>query len=160
VGLVSASDLVVATEGTKFGLSEVRLGILPAVISPFVVRRIGPGAARPLFLTGDRFDARRAFELGLVDQVVASEALDAAVSGWVAALRSGGPLAQAAIKRLLDEIAPLPLGEATQRTPEYIATQRATEEAREGFAAFFAKRPPRWASDAGGTDASAKGQQP
>lgn len=151
VGLVSACDLVVAAEGAKFGLSEVRLGILPAVISPFVVRRVGPGAARPLFLTGDRFDARRALELGLIDLVVPATDLDSALAGVVASLRLGGPLAQAAIKRLLDEIAPLPLSEATQRTPEYIATQRATDEAREGFGAFFEKRPPRWAPPAEGT---------
>jgi methylglutaconyl-CoA hydratase len=154
VGLVSACDLVVAAEGTKFGLSEVRLGILPAVISPFVVRRIGPGAARPLFLTGDRFGARRALELGLVDQVVAPADLGAAVADAVASLRQGGPLAQAAIKRLLDDIAPLSLSDAAQRTPEYIAQQRATEEAREGFAAFFEQRPPRWAP------ADTKGRQP
>jgi methylglutaconyl-CoA hydratase len=145
VGLLAACDIVVAAEDTKLGLSEVRLGILPAVISPFVVRRIGPGAARPLFLTGDRFDAHRALALGLVDIVVPAAELDAAVARVVASLGQGGPGAQAAIKRLLDEIGPLSLGEAAQRTPPFIAAQRATEEAREGFAAFFEKRPPRWA---------------
>jgi methylglutaconyl-CoA hydratase len=145
VGLVAACDIVIASEAARFGLSEVRLGILPAVISPFVLRRIGPGAARPLFLTGDRFTAARALELGLVDQVVAPDQLDAAVEAVIGSLRLGGPLAQASIKRLLDEVAPLAIEEAADITAESIATQRATDEAKEGFAAFFAKRPPRWA---------------
>jgi methylglutaconyl-CoA hydratase len=148
VGLVAASDVVVAEEGTKFGFSEVRLGILPAVISPFVVRRLGPAASRMLFLTGERFGARRAWELGLVDRVVAAEDLDCAVDEIFEAVRRGGPTAQAASKRLLDEIEGLSLDDATQRTPEYIAQQRATDEAKEGFAAFFEKRPPAWAKPA------------
>jgi methylglutaconyl-CoA hydratase len=145
LGLVAAADIVVAAEGTKFGLSEVRLGILPAVISPFVMRRLGPAACRTFFLSGERFGARRALELGLADRVAALEELDGAVEDVFEAIRLGGPTAQAACKRLLDEIAPLSLEEAMRRTPEYIAQQRATEEAREGFAAFFEKRPPAWA---------------
>jgi methylglutaconyl-CoA hydratase len=146
IGLLAACDIVLAAEGTQFALTEVRLGILPAVISPFVLRRLGPAACRALFLSGERIVARRALELGLVDRVVAAEELDATVAATIEQLRSGGPQAQAACKRLLDEIAPLAAAEAAQRTPEYIATQRASAEAREDFAAFFAKRPPDWAA--------------
>lgn len=148
VGLVSACDIVVAAAGTKFGLSEVRLGILPAVISPFVVRRLGPAGARTLFLTGERFDAHRARELGLVDVVAAPDDLDDEVQQTIEALLLGGPTAQGACKRLLDEISTMPLAEAVTRTPHYIARQRATDEAKEGFAAFFGKRRPSWAPEA------------
>jgi methylglutaconyl-CoA hydratase len=148
VGLVSACDVVIAAAGTKFGLSEVRLGILPAVISPFVLRRLGPATARTLFLTGERFGARRARKLGLVDSVASREEIDEVVRQTIESLLMGGPTAQAACKRLLDEIGPLPLAEAVTRTPEYIARQRATDEAKEGFAAFFEKRKPSWAPDA------------
>jgi len=144
LGLVAAADVVVAAEGTKFGLTEARLGILPAVISPFVLRRLGPGASRTLFLTTQIFQTERALRLGLVDEVAPVDSLDAAVENTLKDLRLGGPEAQAACKRLLDEIATLPLAEACRRTPEYIAQQRATDEAREGFAAFFEKRPARW----------------
>jgi len=149
VGLVAASDIVIAAEGTQFALTETRLGILPAVISPFVLRRLGPAACRSLFLTGERFSARRALELGLCDRVVSSEELGPATEETISMLRLGGPSAQAASKALLDEIADLPVREAVQRTPEYIARQRATEEAKEGFAAFFEKRAPRWARSKG-----------
>jgi len=147
VGLVAASDVVIAAEGTKFGFTEARLGIVPAVISPFVLRRLGPGACRTLFLTTEIFTSRRARELGLVDQVVAVEELDAAVDVVLKELSQGGPTAQAACKKLLDEIAVLPLEEAVQRTPRWIADQRATDEAKEGFAAFSEKRPTRWTSE-------------
>jgi len=147
VGLIAAADVVIAAEGTMFALAEVRLGILPAVISPFVLRRLGPAACRRLFLTGERFAARRARELGLCDEVVALEELEQGVAQLLSELRLGGPSAQTACKRLLDEVAPLPLHEAVKRTPAAIAGQRATDEAREGFAAFFAKRPAAWARE-------------
>lgn len=147
VGLIAAADIVIAAEGTKFALSEVRLGILPAVISPFVLRRLGPAACRRLFLTGERIAARRARELGLCDEVVEVERLDETVAHVLGELRMGGPTAQAACKRLLDEVAPLPLHEAVKRTPAAIASQRATDEAKEGFAAFFEKRLAQWAQE-------------
>lgn len=147
VGLVAAADLVVATEGTKFGFTEVRLGIVPGVISPYAVRRLGPANARRLFLTGEIFDATAAARFGLVDDVVAADGLDAAVDRWVEALRVGGPHAQGAIKTLLEDVVGVPLDEALGRTPAHIARQRATAEAREGFAAFFDKRRPAWAPE-------------
>lgn len=147
IGLVAAADLVVASEGTKFGFTEVRLGIVPGVISPYAVRRLGPAVARRLFLTGEIFDAATAHGFGLVDEVVASDALVPAVEAWLERLRVGGPTAQGAIKRLLEDVTDVPLSDAVQRTPAHIARQRATDEAREGFAAFFDKRPPAWVGE-------------
>lgn len=144
VGLVAASDFVVAAQGTKFGFTEVRLGIVPGVISPFAVRRLGPSLCRRLFLTGEIFDAARALEFGLVDIAVPADELDDAVEAILDRLRPAGPRAQAAAKRLLDEIAQLPVEDAVAQAPEHIARQRASEEAREGFAAFLEKRAPHW----------------
>lgn len=149
VGLVAAADFVVAAEGTKFGFTEVRLGIVPGVISPFAVRRLGPALCRRLFLTGETFDADRALEYGLVDQCVPADELDAAVEGVLERLRLAGPQAQAAAKRLLDEIGNLPVEDAVAQAPEHIARQRASAEAREGFAAFLEKRAPGWTRSEG-----------
>lgn len=147
VGLVAAADVVVAARGTKFGLTEARLGILPAVISPFVLRRLGPGACRTLFLSTQIFTADKAQRLGLVDEIASLEELDATVEVVLKELSLGGPEAQAECKRLLDEIGSLPLAEAKKFTPEYIATQRATDEAKEGFAAYFERRPAKWVEE-------------
>lgn len=144
VGLVAAADVALAAEGTRFGFTEVRLGILPGVISPYAVRRLGPAVARRLFLTGEIFDAAEALRTGLVDEVTDASELEARLVLLLGRLRVGGPRAQAATKVLVDEIEALPLAEAVKRTPAHIARQRATDEAREGFAAFFAKRPPSW----------------
>lgn len=147
VGLVAASDLAVAVDGTRFGFTEARLGIVPGVISPYAVRRLGPATARRLFLTAEIFDAAAARDFGLVDEVVAADALDAAVSAWIERLRVGGPQAQGAIKALLEDVIDVPLAEAVRRTPEHIARQRASDEARHGFAAFFDRRRPDWAPE-------------
>lgn len=144
VGLVAAADFVVAAEGTKFGFTEVRLGIVPGVISPFALRRLGPSLCRRLFLTGEIFDAARAQGFGLVDACVDAEELDDAVGEILTRLRLGGPQAQSAAKRLLDEVGNLPVQDAVAQAPEYIARQRASDEAREGFAAFLEKRAPAW----------------
>ena len=144
VGLVAASDFVVAAEGTKFGFTEVRLGIVPGVISPFALRRLGPALCRRLFLTGEIFDAARALEFGLVDHCVPADRLEATTESIVEELRRGGPNAQAAAKRLLDDVHNLTIESAVAQTPEHIARQRASDEAREGFAAFLEKRPPDW----------------
>ena len=100
-GLVAASDIAIASEGTRFAFSEARLGLVPAVISPFVIPRIGMAVARELFLTGERFDATRALEIGLVSRVVPADQLDDAVDERVAALQAAGPEAQTAIKGLI-----------------------------------------------------------
>src|SRR5215204_5319477 len=104
VGLVAATDFAVAEEGTRFAFSEVRLGIAPATIAPFVVRKVGHSRARALFLTGERFDAEAAREIGLVHEVIPQGELDSTVEQVVAQLLQGGPAAQAAIKELLRQI--------------------------------------------------------
>ena len=143
-GLVSCCDIVVAVERATFAFSEVRLGIVPAVISPFVLARIGPGHARELFLTGERFDARRAQAVGLVNHVVAEEELDTAVAGRVAQLLQAAPGAQAAIKELIHTVAWRPKESVRAYTAETIARRRASDDGREGMSAFLEKRKPRW----------------
>jgi len=144
VGLVSCCDIVVAVERATFAFSEVRLGIVPAVISPFVLARIGPGHARELFLTGERFDARRAQAVGLVNHVVAEEELDTAVAGRVAQLLQAAPGAQAAVKELIHTVAWRPKESVRAYTAETIARRRASDDGREGMSAFLEKRKPRW----------------
>lgn len=144
-GLVSCSDISVAVRGTVFAFSEVRLGIVPAVISPFVTRKMSAGAVRELFLTGERFDAARAKEAGLVQHVVADmAALEAAVADRVAQLLQAAPGAQAAVKQLLREVGGLSTAEAREVTSELIARRRASSEGREGMSAFLEKRKPWW----------------
>ena len=145
VGLVAAADIALAAEGTVFSLAEVKLGILPAVISPYVLRAIGPRQARDLFLTGERFDARDAFRNGLVHAVVPAGELEAAAGRKVAALLSSGPEAVQAAKKLIARVPGMSPDEAMAMTVETIAERRASAEAREGLSAFLEKRPPRWA---------------
>lgn len=145
VGLAAAADIAIAAEGTVFSLAEVRLGILPSVISPYVLRAIGTRQARDLFLTGDRFDAREALRIGLVHSVVPAEDLEAAGARKIASLLAAGPEAVAAAKRLIERVAGKNPDEARQLTVETIAERRASKEAREGLTAFLEKRPPSWA---------------
>jgi methylglutaconyl-CoA hydratase len=145
VGLVAACDLVVAAEEAFFAFSEVRLGIVPAVISPFCIRRLGPARARRLFLTGERIDARRALEYGLVDRVVSAENLDGAVTEAVEHLLEAAPGALAAAKQLVDTVAGASLTDALEYTADLIARLRAGAEAKEGMTAFLEKRSPGWA---------------
>lgn len=144
VGLVSCCDIVVAVERASFAFSEARLGIVPAVISPFVLSRIGPSAARELFLTGERFDARRAQAIGLVQHVVAEEELDAVVAGRVAQLLQAAPGAQATVKELIHTVAFRPKENVRDYTAETIARRRASAEGQEGMSAFLEKRKPYW----------------
>lgn len=145
VGLVAACDIAVAAEGTRFALSEARLGLIPAVIAPYVLPRIGVAAARELFLTGEPFDAERAKAVGLVARVVPEDALDDAVAERVSALLAGGPEAQAVVKRLIRGVAEDPAG-ARDLTTRLIAERRASEEGRAGMAAFLDRRQPPWAA--------------
>ena len=147
-GLCAVADLVVAEVGAKFGFTETRLGILPAVISPFVVARIGETHARALFPGGRRFDAVRAQRIGLVHEVVEGlDALDAAVEGAVADVLASGPTAVRAAKAIVREVRGLGHGSAKWHTARVIARQRVSEEAQEGFRAFVEKRRPAWAPD-------------
>lgn len=143
-GLVAACDVVVATERARFGFPEVALGLAPAVISPYVVRKVGLSFARATFTTGERFDARAALAAGLVHRVVAVGELDAAVEAVVARCLVAGPQAMTAAKALVDD-ALRPLDEATAATPGVIAALRASEEGQEGMQAFLGHRRPRWA---------------
>ena len=137
-GLVACSDIVVAAPDVKFAFSEVKLGIIPAVISPFALAKIGPSAARRYFLTGELFDSATALRIGLVHEIV--EDLDAAVELLLAELRSAGPEAARHAKKLVLE---RPDGLATERR---IAQRRTSDEGQEGLRAFLEKRDPSWAS--------------
>jgi methylglutaconyl-CoA hydratase len=146
MGLCAVSDLVIAESGARFGFTETRLGILPAVISPFVIAKIGESHARALFPTGRRFDAVRAQRIGLVHEVVEGEAaLDGAVQSAIADLLAAGPTASRAAKSIIREVRGLPHGSAKWHTARVVARQRQTEEAQEGFRAFTEKRRPGWA---------------
>jgi methylglutaconyl-CoA hydratase len=148
-GLCAVADLVVAEAGAKFGFTETRLGILPAVISPFVISKIGETHARALFPGGRRFDAVRAHRIGLVHEVVEGiDALDAAVEQAVADVLASGPTAVRAAKSIVREVRGLGHGAAKWHTARVIARQRVSEEAQEGFRAFTEKRKPAWAPDA------------
>ena len=143
-GLVAASDIPVAALGTKFGFTEVRLGILPAVISPYVLAKIGESAARELFLTGERFEAVRAQEIGLIRAAVPEEDLDAAVEGRVKELLQAGPRAIAEAKALIREVGWRRVEDVQRYTVERIAEIRTTAEGQEGMRAFLEKRKPYW----------------
>jgi methylglutaconyl-CoA hydratase len=145
-GLVAVVDVAVAEEGAHFAFSEVRLGIAPATISPFVVRKIGYSRARALFLTGERFDAGRAREIGLVHEAVPDRELDAAVEKVVSQLLQGGPAAQAASKEALRQIEATEPMEALGIMTQLIAELRIGEEGQEGLGAFLEKREPFWRS--------------
>jgi methylglutaconyl-CoA hydratase len=143
-GLVAAADVAVAEEGTVFAFTEVRLGISPATIAPFVLRKIGQSWTRALFLTGERFDAARAHAVGLVHEVASEGDLDAVVQEKVAGLLAGGPEALAATKALLRELRDADSEEATEVTAPRIAELRTGEEGQEGLGAFLEKREPAW----------------
>jgi methylglutaconyl-CoA hydratase len=143
-GLVAASDIPVAALGTQFGFTEVRLGILPAVISPYVIGKIGEAAARELFLTGERFEAVRAVEIGLIRSAVPEDDLDAAVEGRVKELLQAGPRAIAEAKALIREVAWRRVEDVQRYTVERIAEIRTTTEGQEGMRAFLEKRKPYW----------------
>jgi enoyl-CoA hydratase/carnithine racemase len=143
-GLVAIADTAVCVSGARFGFTEARLGLIPATISPYVLRKIGPGHAQALFTTGVRFGAERALRIGLVQEVVEPDRLEHAVADAILAYLECGPAAIAETKRLLrDATAQLRLPDL----PERLAAVRAGPEAQEGLAAFLEKRKPRWAPD-------------
>ncbi|WP_157266260.1 enoyl-CoA hydratase-related protein [Azohydromonas aeria] len=145
VGLACACDIAVAGEDAKFAVSEARFGILPAVIGPYVVNAVGKRQALRLALTTSRIGAQEALDIGLVQKVVPLDGLDSAVDAVSAELLVGGPQAQGEIKRLFAQLQVGPITEDVRElTAQTIARVRATAEAREGFDAFLAKRPPHW----------------
>jgi methylglutaconyl-CoA hydratase len=144
LGLLAVCDIVIAVETARMAFSEVKLGLAPAVISPFVVRKIGVSHARRLFVTGERFNATLAREIGLVHMLVPQTELDAAVESTVQELLSGGPYAQRACKALARDISPMDAEAARTLTTETIARLRVSPEGQEGLHAFLAKRQPVW----------------
>jgi len=145
VGLVCACDIAIAADHASFAISEARFGILPAVIGPHIVNAIGKRQARRLALTAARFGASEALALGLVQQVVALAQLDAAVDTTVKELLAGGPQAQREIKQLMAQLEVGPITpEVRELTAQTISRVRGSDEARDGFAAFLAKRPAPW----------------
>jgi methylglutaconyl-CoA hydratase len=144
-GLVACCDIPIAVEAAKFGFSEVRLGLAPAVISPFVVGRIGPARARELFVTGARFDGKMAAKIELVNRVVPDEkALDIAIAEVTQDIVKGGPEAVAVCKNLAMTISDKTHDEAVEMTSALIARLRAEPEAQEGMLAFLQRRQPKW----------------
>ncbi|HYG91632.1 MAG TPA: enoyl-CoA hydratase/isomerase family protein [Azospirillum sp.] len=145
VGLVAACDIAVCADAASFALTEVKLGLIPAVISPYVVAAMGERACRRYFLTAERFSAAEALRLGLVHEVVSADQLDAAAEAMVAKLLDGAPAAQGAAKDLIRAVVNHPLDDALVRdTAERIARQRASDEGKEGVGAFLEKRKPSW----------------
>ncbi len=145
MGLCAVSDIVVASADATFGFTETRLGIIPAVISTFVVPRIGPSHARALFATGQRFDAGRAQRIGLVHEVVSDEsALDPRIAELIGELRQAGPEAARAAKALVTDVGQLAPTEARAEAVRRIARQRTSLEGQEGLTAFIEKRAPDW----------------
>jgi methylglutaconyl-CoA hydratase len=140
-GLAAVCDIAIAADDAVFGFTEVKLGIIPAVISPFVLAKIGPSHARALFLTGERFDSDRAKAIGLVHQVVPQAELDAAVERSLHELHAAAPSAIAAAKLLVRRVLDNPYDESRAITSQAIARQRITAEGQEGLRAFLERRP-------------------
>jgi methylglutaconyl-CoA hydratase len=143
-GLAAVADIVVAAEDAVFGFTEVKLGILPAVISPYVIRKIGASAARELFLSGARFSAARAREIGLVHHVVPADRLDTTVDELCGELLTSGPGAMAVAKDLIRQVTGELPDDVIGVTSETIARQRVSAEGQEGMRAFLEKRKPSW----------------
>lgn len=145
MGLAAACSICIASHSAVFATSEVRLGLAPSVISPYVLRAIGVRQAQRYFLTAERISAQRAQEIGLAHEVTDDADLDGRVQKIIAALLAGGPLAQQASMALIRDVAGMPISDAlVQETAERIARLRATPEAREGLDAFLEKRPTKW----------------
>ena len=145
VGLVSACDIALAAERASFALTEVRLGLIPAVISPFVVRAIGESHSRRFMLTGERFGANEALRIGLVHEVVPGEALEVRGAAVVEMLLQCSPDAHRRAKALIDAVSGRPIDDAlAEDVARRIAAARASDDGKEGIAAFLEKRPPKW----------------
>ena len=144
IGFLSACDIAVASEEAKFGLSEVKIGLVPAAISPFVIRRIGESKSREYFLTGKRISARKALEIGLINEVVSQKKLKEKEEEITKLLLSSGPEAIAACKELIYKVPGMSFKEVKTFTAQMIANLRISQEGQEGMAAFLEKRRPKW----------------
>jgi len=143
-GLVAVCDIAVASSSAKFSFSEVKIGLIPACISPYVLKKCGEGRCREFFLTGERMTAERALDAGLVNKVVEGEDLDIAVDELIAQLVSSGPEAISRCKELLRVVPKMSYDEVKKYTAEVIARIRISEEGQEGMNAFLEKRRPKW----------------
>jgi methylglutaconyl-CoA hydratase len=147
-GLLSACDMAYCTDEAVFSLSEVKIGIVPACISPYVIKRVGEYGARELMLTGRRITGKEAERFGLVNRSCSADELESAVESVISQLRSGGPAAMSHCKTLIDKVSnTLTMKEAIEFTARMIAEIRASEEGQEGMAAFLEKRKPGWARE-------------
>ncbi len=146
-GFVAVCDLAVAAETAKFSFSEVKIGVVPACISPYVIKKVGEGRCREFFLTGERLTADRVLKAGLVNRVVPLEKLDEAVDGYIRLLLSSGPDALKTCKELLEKVSGMSLENAKRYTAEVIASLRMSPEGQEGMAAFLEKRKPNWVKE-------------
>lgn len=147
-GFHAACDIAIASDDAIFSLSEVKIGLIPAVISPYVIRRIGESRARQYFLTGERIKADKAQEIGLIHQCVPGSKLDEVIGEVVKLLLSSGPVAIARSKELIQRVTKMTIDEAKEYTAQVIAELRISPEGQEGMAAFLEKRKPRWAEEA------------
>lgn len=145
MGIIAVSDIVVAAENARFGFTEARLGIIPAVISRFVVPKIGSSWARRLFLTAERFEAATALQIGIIHNIVAEAELDPAIDRHIKALRASGPQAVHEGKALIADLIGRAPSEHRTFTAQRIAAVRTSPEGQEGLRAFLEKRPPSWA---------------
>jgi len=143
-GFVCVCDIAVASERAKFSFSEVKLGLVPACISPYAARRIGESRARRFFLTAERLNSGQALEAGLVNFVVKHEQLDSFIDGLIEQIVTSGPHALSACKRLIEGVTSMGLEEAKRFTAEVLAELRKGDEGQEGMAAFLEKRKPKW----------------
>lgn len=143
-GVVAACDIAIASQDAVFAFSETKLGLTPAVISPYLLRRMGERNLREYFLTGERFSAARAVELGLVNAAVPAAELDAAIAEKIGMIVSGGPQALSVSKALIRRVSEGTLEENSKYTAELIARLRMSDEGQEGMNAFLEKRPPHW----------------
>lgn len=149
-GLVAVCDIAIAATKAKFSFSEVKLGLIPACISPYVIKKCGEGKCREFFLTGERLTADKAYNAGLVNAVVPLEEIDSTIDKLVKQLISSGPDAITNCKELLRRVSAMSLEEAKKHTAEVIAKLRISEEGQEGMNAFLEKRRPNWVKDSDG----------
>jgi len=149
-GLVAVCDIAIAAERAKFSFSEVKLGLIPACISPYVIKKCGEGKCREFFLTGERLTADKACTAGLINAVVELEGIDTFIDELVSKLVSSGPEAIKSCKELLRKVSEMSINEAKNYTAEIIAQLRISEEGQEGMNAFLEKRKPKWALDSNG----------
>jgi methylglutaconyl-CoA hydratase len=147
VGFVSVCDITVAAESAKFSFSEVKIGLVPACIGPYVVKKIGEGRAREYFITGERINAEKAFQIGLINKVVGDQKLDEAIKELLATIKSSGPEAIGVAKKLVSSVPHMAEEIYKPFTAEMIARLRISKEGQEGMNAFLEKRKPKWAEE-------------